>query len=309
MRLLFYSSGDDAAAWIAAIRRALPGAGIEVWPAPAEHAADYALVWRPPPELLRELRRVKAIFVLGAGVDAVVGMASLPSGVPLVRLEDAGMAEQMAEYVCHAVLRCYREFDVYAEQQRAGLWRPRRRSSKQEFGVGILGLGLLGTAVANALLGFGFPLRGWSRTRKQMVGVASFAGAGELDRFLAGAQALVCLLPLTQETQGLLDGATLSRLPRGACVINVSRGALVVDPDLLALLDSGHLAHATLDVFRDEPLPPEHRFWHHPRVTLTPHVAAVTLVEEAVAQVVDKIRRLEAGLPITGVVAPEHGKR
>jgi glyoxylate/hydroxypyruvate reductase A len=307
LRLLFYTAGGDAAAWLDALRRALPGARIELWPAPAANAADYALVWKPPPELLGDLKRVKAVFYLGAGVDAVAGDASLPPGVRLVRLEDAGMAEQMAEYVCYAVLRRYREFDAYAEQQRARLWQPRRRTSKGSFGVGILGLGVLGTAVASALTPFGFPLRGWSRTRKQMAGIATFAGAGGLEAFLSDARVLVCLLPLTRDTKGLLDRATLSRLPRAAYLVNVSRGALVVDDDLLSLLDSGHLAGAMLDVFRDEPLPPEHRFWHHPRVVLTPHISASTQVDESVAQIAAKIRRLEAGLPITGIVARDQG--
>ena len=307
MRLLLYTAGSDADAWIDALRHALPAARIEPWPGPAASAADYALVWKAPPELLRDLRRVKAVFNLGAGVDAIVGDPALPPEVCLVRLEDAGMAEQMAEYVCHAVLRRYREFDAYAQQQRAGLWQPRRRTSKRAFGVGILGLGALGTAVATALTPFGFLLRGWSRTRKQIAGIATFAGASELDAFLSGACVLVCLLPLTRDTQGLLDRATLSQLPRDAYVVNVSRGALVVDQDLLALLDSGHIGGAMLDVFRDEPLPPEHRFWHHPRVALTPHISAVTQVDESVAQIADKIRRIEAGLPITGIVARERG--
>jgi glyoxylate/hydroxypyruvate reductase A len=168
-------------------------------------------------------------------------------------------------------------------------------------------LGVLGTAVATALAPFGFPLRAWSRTQKRSAGVATSTGFSELDDFLAGVRVLVCLLPLTSQTQGLLDRARLSRLPRGAYLVNVSRGALIVDGDLLALLDNDQLAGATLDVFRDEPLPPEHRFWHHPRVTLTPHVSAVTLVEESVAQIAAKIRCLEAGLPITGVVGREHG--
>ncbi len=303
MRLLFYSAGDNSAAWVAALQDALPGAHVAIWP--TAKVADYALVWKPPPRLLGDLRDVKAIFNLGAGVEAVA--PAMPRGARLVRLEDAGMARQMAEYVCHAVLRRYREFDVYAEQQRAGLWRARSPVRPHEFGVGILGLGVLGRTVASALLPFGFALHGWSRTAKQMAGVATFAGAGELDGLLARAQVLVCLLPLTPATRGLLDRRTLARLPRGAGVVNVSRGALIVDDDLLALLDSGHLAGAMLDVFHDEPLPPEHRFWHHPRVALTPHIAATTLVEEAVAQIADKIRRLEAGLPITGVVTRDHG--
>jgi glyoxylate/hydroxypyruvate reductase A len=306
VRLIVYTAGDDAPAWAAALRKALPEAQVAAWPAPVG-GADYALVWKPPPQLLRELQGVKAIFNLGAGVERLTCEPTVPTGAHLVRLEDAGMAQQMAEYVCHAVLRRYREFDVYAEQQRAGLWRARPRTRAGTFGVGLLGLGVLGKAVASALLPFGFALRAWSRTPRQMAGVATYAGAGELEALLAQTQVLVCLLPLTPATQGLLDFATLSRLPRGACVVNVARGALVVDDDLLALLDSGHLAGAMLDVFGDEPLPPTHRFWHHPRVALTPHVAAVTLVDEAVAQIADKIRRLEAGLPITGVVARDHG--
>jgi glyoxylate/hydroxypyruvate reductase A len=307
LRLLFYTAGSDAASWLEVLQREFPEARIDGWPSAIAGEADYALVWKPPVELLRSLGQVKAIFNLGAGVDSMPDLFALPRDVRLVRLEDAGMAEQMAEYVCHAVLRRYREFDAYAEQQRLAQWRQRPRLPKSDFTVGILGLGVLGTAVATALVPFGFPLRAWSRTPKLLDGVATSAGITELDDFLSGVRVLVCLLPLTRQTQGLLDRARLSRLPSGAYLVNVSRGALVVDDDLLALLDSDRLAGATLDVFRDEPLPVEHPFWHHRRVTLTPHVSAVTLVEESVAQIAAKIRCLEAGLPISGVVGREHG--
>ncbi|HEY2970252.1 MAG TPA: glyoxylate/hydroxypyruvate reductase A [Casimicrobiaceae bacterium] len=307
MRLLFYTAGENAASWLEALRHEFPDAGIDGWPSALAGEADYALVWKPSVELLRSLARVKAIFNLGAGVDSMPDLSALPPKVRLVRLEDAGMAEQMAEYVCHAVLRRYREFDAYAQQQRLSEWRQRPRLPKSEFTVGILGLGVLGTVVARALAPFGFPLRAWSRTHKSLSGVATSTGMSELDDFLAGVRLLVCLLPLTSQTQGLLDRARLSRLPQGAYVVNVSRGGLVIDDDLLALLDNDQLAGATLDVFRDEPLPPAHRFWHHPRVTLTPHVSAVTLVEESVAQIAAKIRCLEAGRPITGVVGRERG--
>ena len=307
MRLLFYTAGSNAQSWLEALRREFPDARIDGWPSALAGDADYALVWKPPVELLRALGKVKAIFNLGAGVDSVPDVSVLPRNVRLVRLEDAGMAEQMAEYVCHAVLHRYREFDAYAEQQQSGEWRQRPRLAKSEFTVGILGLGVLGTAVATALAPFGFPLRAWSRTHKVLSGVATSTGMSELDGFLAGVRLLVCLLPLTSQTQGLLDRAHLSRLPQGAYVVNVSRGGLLIDDDLLVLLDNDRLAGATLDVFRDEPLPPEHRFWHHPRVTLTPHVSAVTFVDESVAQIASKIRCLEAGLPITGVVGRERG--
>ncbi|MEP6997418.1 MAG: glyoxylate/hydroxypyruvate reductase A [Betaproteobacteria bacterium] len=313
MNLLFYSAADNGPEWLAALSRAFPAARLQSWPHLPDDATpaaslqniDYALLWKPPPRLLRELGSVKAIFNLGAGIDTLSGIESVPAGVPIVRVEDAGMAEQMGEYVVHAVLRQYREFDTYAEAQRAGTWRALARQDKRTFGVGILGIGVLGTAVAAALQPFGFPLAGWSRTRKSVTGIDSYAGRAELDSFLARCRVLVCLLPLTRETRGLLDRRALSCLPVGAHVINVARGALIVDADLLALLDEGRLGSATLDVFRDEPLPPAHAFWHHPRISVTPHVSAVTLVEESVAQIAAKIAGLEAGLPITGIVDRE----
>lgn len=307
MRILFHTAGIDREAWIGALQRALPGARIDAWTAGSVCEADYALLWKPPPALVERLGGVKAIFNLGAGVDSIADLAALPPTAPLVRLDDAGMAEQMVEYVCHAVLRHYREFDAYAEQQRERVWRPRPRRSKSDFVVGILGAGVLGAAVAGALAALHFPVRCWSRARRGVAGVTSFAGGSELDDFLSATRLLVCLLPLTRETAGLLDRTRLARLPRGAYLVNIARGALVVDADLLDLLDDGHLAGATLDVFRDEPLPPEHRFWHHRRVVVTPHVSAVTLVEESVRQIADKIRRLEAGLPISGVVDRDRG--
>jgi glyoxylate/hydroxypyruvate reductase A len=225
----------------------------------------------------------------------------------VIRLEDAGMAAQMGEYVTLAVLRAYRELDAYVAQQREGRWQPRPRIAKSAFGVGILGFGVLGRAVAEALAPFGFPLRAWSLSRKRSPGVESFAGRAELAPFLAASQMLVCLLPSTPETRGLLDRAAFAALPRGAHVVNVARGDIVVDDDLTAALDRGHLAGATLDVFRTEPLPSGHPFWHHPRITLTPHASAVTLVEDAAVQVAGKIRRLERGDSVTGIVDRARG--
>ena len=302
MKILLYTGASNAAAWIDALSRAMPEAVIGTWPDDATREADYALVWRPPPEVLATLDRAKAIFNLGAGVDGLDSMPRSLEGVPLIRLEDAGMAEQMAEYVAHAVLRRYREFDAYAQSQREAVWQPRRRLDKSEFRVGILGIGVLGAAVASTLTAFGFPIDGWSRSRKQLPGVRSFAGDAELREFLGRCNVLVCMLPLTAETRGILGHATLSRLPRGAYIVNVARGALLIEQDLLALVDSGALAGATLDVFQDEPLPPSHAFWHHPRITVTPHVSAVTRIEESVAQIDAKIRQLEAGLPVSGIV-------
>jgi glyoxylate/hydroxypyruvate reductase A len=302
LNILFYTVTGDGARWVDALSRELPRASICVWPE-AGKPIDYAVVWKPPPELIAGLSGARAVFNLGAGVDAIAGLSAWPEGVPLIRLEDAGMAEQMTEYVTYAVLRQYREFDAYERAQSAAEWRPRRRRDKAAFDIGILGMGVLGRAVANALLALAFPVSCCSRTSKQLPNVASFAH-NEMDAFLAIPRVLVCLLPLTPETRGILDRERLARLPRGAYVINVARGALVVEADLLALIDGGHLSGAMLDVFHDEPLPSGHAFWHHPRITVTPHVSAMTQIDESVAQIAAKIRRLEAGLPVSGLVDP-----
>jgi glyoxylate/hydroxypyruvate reductase len=303
--VLLQMPGRAADGWRDALAEALPEAVIAVWPdGPSD--PEYACVWRPPDELFVRVQPTKAIFNLGAGVDALLAVPTLPRDVPVVRLEDAGMAEQMAEYAALAVLRAYRETDVYAAQQGEARWHPRERLTKTGFGVGLLGCGVLGRAIAAALTPFGFPLAGWSRTRKVPPGVAAY-GPDEFASFLAASHALVCTLPLTPATTGLLDRAALSQLPRGAHLINMARGEIIVDADLLEILDEGHLASATLDVFRVEPLPPEHAFWHHPAITVTPHVSAVTLIPESVAQVAAKIRRFERGEAVSGIVDRDRG--
>ncbi|HTO47133.1 MAG TPA: glyoxylate/hydroxypyruvate reductase A [Burkholderiales bacterium] len=302
MKILLYIPSKTADEWHAAFARALPRAELRAWaPGPAWQA-DYAAFWYPPRELLDGQRRLKAAFNLGAGVDGTLKALTVPPGVPLVRLEDAGMGPQMEAYVGWAVMRYFRRLDEYAEQQARAEWKVHRPRRHEAFAVGVMGLGVLGARVARAMIALGFPVRGWSASAKSVDGVRSFAGGAELPAFLAGIQVLVCLLPLTPDTAGVLNRTTLGKLPRGAYVVNVARGGLVVDDDLLALLDEGHLAGATLDVFREEPLPGSHRFWSHPRVFLTPHCSALTIVEDSVAQVAAKIERLERGEPVTGVV-------
>ena len=314
MRILLQFPGRGAAAWREAVAAALPEATIDSWPEvhpgpaiPAVARPDYALVWKPPPELFTAAAPTRAVFNLGAGVDALVAVPTLPRDVPVIRLEDAGMAAQMAGYATLAVLAAHREMRAYAEAQREARWAPRPRRAPEDFGVGLLGLGVLGQAVAAALSPFAFPLHGWSRSPRTLPGVTCHAGEAELPAFLARSRVLVCLLPSTVETRGLLNRARLALLPVGAEVVNAGRGDLIVDADLLALLDDGRLGGATLDVFGDEPLPPTHPFWHHPRVTITPHVSAVTDVGASVAQVAAKIRRLERGEAVSGVVDVARG--
>jgi glyoxylate/hydroxypyruvate reductase len=213
----------------------------------------------------------------------------------------------MAEFVCHALIRHFRELDGYEHDMAQGRWSLRKPRLRSDYPVGILGLGVLGQRVARAVAHFEFPVRGWSRTARRLEGVDCFAGPQALDAFLAGTRMLVCLLPLTPETTDLLDRQRLGRLLPGAYVVNVARGQHLVDQDLLALIDSGHLAGATLDVFRTEPLPPDHPFRREPRITLTPHTSARTLRDESIAQIARKIRSLDRGESVAGVVDPSRG--
>jgi glyoxylate/hydroxypyruvate reductase len=308
MRILLHRRDGVTEPWLRAFASELPEAEIVVWEEGQRNApCDYAVLWSPPPALLDELMHVKAIFVTGAGVDGIMKFADVLPPVPIVRLNDAGMAVQMAEYIAYAVLRYFRRFDEYEAQARTGNWAQLPLRDRSGFSIGVMGMGVLGTAVLEALAPFGFPLRGWSRTEKQMEGVQSFHGVDGLDFFLRGTRVLVCMLPLTTETNNLLDRAKLSLLPEGAYLINVGRGAHVAEPDLLALIRSGHIAGATLDVFRNEPLPAPHPFWEEPRITITPHVAAATLPFESVVQIAEKIRTMQAGQPITDLVDRSRG--
>ena len=306
MRVVYCAPGSRPDAWLHDLRTLLPDATVEEWTGadgdmPAERA-DYAVVWAPPDAFFAHETRLKALFNLGAGVDALMRSPALPAGLPVVRLEDAGMAPLMAEYVAQAALRHARRLDVMEADARDGRWTPRRPVDRDAFPVGVLGAGALGVPTARTLAALGFPTRLWSRTPRRIEGLECIAGLDALDGFLAATRILVCLLPLTPDTTDLLNRRTMSRLMRGAYVINVARGAHLVDDDLLALIDEGHVAGAALDVFREEPLPASHRFWTEPRITITPHVSAMTQRRATVEQIVGKIRSLERGEPVTGVV-------
>ena len=295
----------DPAPWVQGLQAALPQAQVSAWQ-PGAPPAEHAVVWAPPQAFIDAQPGLKTLFNIGAGVDALLRLR-LPPGLQLVRLDDAGMSVQMAEYVCHAVIRHFREFDVYDGDAPTGRWSFRKPRERADFAVGVMGLGVLGERVARALQTFEFPVNGYSRTPKAVPGVRSFSGAQQLPDFLAASRVLVNLMPLTPETENILNRQTLSQLPQGAYVINVARGHHLVEEDLVALIDSGHLAGATLDVFRTEPLPSEHPFWRHPRITVTPHTSARTLRSQSIAQIAGKILALHSGQPIRGVVDLQRG--
>ena len=305
MKITFCCTDTKAEPWLHGLAAVLPGAEISVWQ-PGAPQADYAVVWAPPQQFMDEQAGLKALFNIGAGVDALLKLR-LPPQALVVRLDDAGMAVQMAEYVCHAVIRHFREFDGYEADMAAGRWGYRKPRLRSDYPIGVMGLGVLGERVAKALAQFDFPINGWSRSPKAIEGVRAFAGADQFNDFLAASRVLVNLLPLTPDTTDVINKDTLAQLQPGAYVINVARGAHLVDGDLLAAIDSGHVAGATLDVFRTEPLPAGHPFWTHPRITVTPHTSARTLREESIAQIARKMVALERGEAVAGVVNPGRG--
>ena len=264
---------------------------------------EYFSGFRPAPGFLKSLPNLKAVFSLGAGVDGFLRDPEYPKHLPLVRFVDPTLMHEMAQYVTMHVLIAHRSQRRFDEAQALGKWdqamlaRPSRDTR-----IGILGLGDIGGTIAASLLPFDFQLFGWSRSRKTVPGVKSFAGEKELPQFLAQCDYCVCVLPLTEETRGIMNAKLFARLPKGAWVINVARGGHLVEEDLLAALDAGHLGGAVLDVFQTEPLPAESPIWHHPKITATPHIAGITDPKSALAYVTDCVRRCETGQPLDNVV-------
>jgi glyoxylate/hydroxypyruvate reductase A len=300
MKLLFEASMDagERDDWWRALTAALPhdewidGATADD---AARAAADVAVVANPAPGRLAACPNLRLIQSLWAGVDRLMGDATLPAGVPVARMVDAAMSAAMAETACWAVLSLQRGFLDYLDRQRTRTWSPHAQRRADETPVLVLGLGEMGRTAALRLAALGFPVTGWSRSAREVPGIATRHGHVSLDDALASAAIVVNLLPLTDDTRSLLDAARLARMRAGASLVNLARGAHVVEPALLAALDGGHLARAILDVFAKEPLPADHPFWTHPRVTVLPHVAALTDLRSATAVVVANVERVRNG--------------
>lgn len=288
--------------WADVFRHEAPEIDFRLWPEVGEtHEVRFLAAWEPPADLERRFPKLELLFSTGAGVDQF-DFAALPPQLPVVRMVEPGIVQGMVEYVTHAVLDLHRDMPAYRRAQQQCHWQPLPVRTAGECRVGVLGLGSLGQAVLAQLAALGFETAGWSRSRHALPGVRCHAGAAELDTFLAGTQILVCLLPLTDETRGLLDAALFAKLPRSASLVHVGRGPQLVAADLLRALDDGALAEAVLDVTDPEPLPSGHPLWRHPRVRLTPHIASMTQPQSAARVVIDNLRRHARGEPLVGLV-------
>ena len=304
MALLFVSDGEDPDSWKQALCREMPDLDVRFWPDDTGDLADIdiALVWQPPRGLMIGLPNLKAILSLGSGVEHILDDPELPPGIPIARLIDPGLRDGMVEFVTLEVLRHHRREPEYRAQQMVGEWKLLPQILSRDRRIGFLGLGRLGSACAETLKGFGFQVAGWSRSDKNLSGIESYSGEDGLFTLLERSDILVCLLPLTPETEDILDATTLGALPRGAVLINAARGKHIVDQDLLESLRNGQISHATLDVHREEPLPADHPFWKHPKVIMYPHAAAWTLPQSASAVIADNIRRARDGRELVGQI-------
>lgn len=303
MAILYADDPADAAAWAAAIRALAPDLELRFWPDSGPAAEiDFAIVGGKAPGDLRGFANLRAIQSTWAGVNHLLADAGLPFDRPLARMVDQGLTVSMTEYIVLHVVDSAREGPRLRAAQRARQWLDLEPVAPATVTVAILGLGTLGADAGRRLAGLGFRVRGWSRSRKEIPGIESFAGDDGFKACLTGARILVCLLPLTDDTRGILSAATFAPLAQGAVLIHAARGAHLNEADLLAALQAGRLSRAVLDVFQAEPLPSDHPFWRHPRVTVTPHVAAITRAGTGAADIVENYRRAMAGQPLINQV-------
>jgi glyoxylate/hydroxypyruvate reductase A len=307
MAFLYKGPAQRGAIWAEQFARKLPHVPFRSWPDVGDASqVRFLAAWEPPPRLAETFPHLEVLFSVGAGVDQFE-FAALPADLTVVRMVEPGLTACMCEYVSWAVLSLHRQMPLYLHQQRGGQWLEHAVRPARTRRVGVMGMGTLGRAALGQLRQLGFDCAGWNRSRRSEPGVRCYAGAAELDEFLARTDILVCLLPLTPDTRGILSRRVFDALPEGAALVNAARGGHLEAGDLLAALESGRLSAAILDVCEPEPLPQGHAFWNHPRIWLTPHIASATQAETAGEALVDNLRRHEAGLPLEGVVDRSRG--
>ncbi len=294
--------------WQEALKKAAPQIVVYSYlePHPKEEII-MALVWKHPKGQLMDYPNLECIACSGAGVDFIFEDMERPKALPITRVVDTMLAKDMSEHVIAVIFSYLKYLGHYRVDQMRKIWKPMQYRRIKDFKVGILGFGALGSVLAEDLVRFGFRVQGWSKSTKSLENIESFAGLDQLSAFLATTEILVCLLPLTDDTVGILNASLFEQLPKGAYIINVARGGHVVDADLIEYLENGHLSGACLDVFHEEPLPTDHPFWEHDKIHMTPHYASVSDTESVVPQIIENFRRLQRGEPLLNVVSKEKG--
>ncbi|WP_409373301.1 2-hydroxyacid dehydrogenase [Pseudomonas baltica] len=302
MALLYKADPVRGEQWRALFAQHAPDIEWRAWPDIGNpEDIHYLAAWQAPEDLEQRLPNLKVLFALSAGVDQL-DLGRLPASLPVVRLLDPGISQGMCEYACLAVLSLHRDLLRYRQQQQQHQWQAHRLVPAAKRRIGVIGLGLQAQHILSSLKPFGFELSGWARSVHQIEGVTCHAGVEQLPAFLGQCDILLCVLPLTEQTEGILDRALFAQLPPGAALINMGRGKHLVEADLLDALDSGQLSAAVLDVLQHEPAAPDHPFWGHPNILLTPHIAAMTQPDSAFPELLENIRRFERGEPMQGQV-------
>ncbi len=308
MSIVIIRQDDKIELWKNALKAA--DSSLEVFSYLEPHdkeAVEVALVWKHPEGTLSQYPNLKYIASSGAGVDYIFADETTPKHLPVTRVIDTMLASDMSEYVIAVIFSFLKHLNRYRVDQYDKVWKPRQYHRISDFTVGIMGLGALGTVLAKDLLHFGFKTQGWSNSKKVLPGLTSFEGKTEFNSFLSSSQILVCLLPLTSETNGILNSTLFAQLPKGAYVINAARGGHLVDQDLIDAIDNGHISGATLDVFHQEPLSTEHPFWAHEKIHITPHYASVSDTNSVVPQILENYRRMQQGEPLLNLVSQMKG--
>ncbi|APG60290.1 2-hydroxyacid dehydrogenase [Christiangramia salexigens] len=308
MSMLIVCPGKDPENWVKALENQHPGLNIYVYPEDHDkEEVEFALTWNHPRGLFKNYPNLKVIASMGAGVDHITQDPGLPEDVKITRIVDEMISEDMSDYVLSQVMNHIRGLHEYTKMQQEKKWDRFQYKRPKDTKIGIMGLGVLGNAVADKLNKNGFQIYGWSKTEKTCDNVTSFHGKDQLDEFLENSEILVCLLPLTKDTENILNANLFDRLPEGAYVINAARGQHLVEHDLMEMIDNGHLSGASLDVFREEPLPEEHPFWEHSKINITPHIASLTNPNSVVAQIVENYERMKEEEPLKNKIELDKG--
>ncbi len=294
--------------WIDALKACDPSLDVQVWPNESNRGdVEFALCWKHPEGVLQEYPNLRCVCSMGAGIDFMLNDARFPRHLPVIRLIDPSLAHAMYEYILTVVMYYFRDLDIYRAQQAQSNWRVHINRPMSKTTIAVMGLGKLGEYAASRLALMGFKVTGWSRSQKSIKGVKAFAGDEALDEFVSTADLLVCLLPLTGQTRGILNSGLFNKMPKGACLINVARGQHLVEKDLIDALDKGQLRGACLDVFSQEPLPAEHPFWKNDKILLTPHCSSLTDPASVAPQIVENYHRMKKGEPLINQVDIERG--